>query len=112
MKSKKNISAINIIVLCLISTVCSLNLPKEIKNLLDDKYNHYDIVSYEKAPFPENFPGFWGQLAAKDEVWCLVIETSDWGISNKLYYRLGGLWSENGISYQQVFEQLGCNNHQ
>ena len=58
-------------------SACSSKLPKEVENLLASEYSHttYSIVSYQKAPHLENYPGFAGITAPKDEVWCIVVQS-------------------------------------
>lgn len=103
-----------ILFLSLMISACSPKLPKEIETILEEHYSYtsYDIVSFQKAPYPENYPGPWGTLAGKNEVWCIIIQTPDWGISPKIFYRLGELWEQGGVSAQQFFNQLGCTNYQ
>jgi len=95
-------------------SACSSKLPTEIESILANNYSHttYSIVSYQKAPHPENYPGFAGTTAPKDEAWCIVVQTPEYGYSAVIAHRLGGHWSTGGPSYQVFFEQLGCTNYQ
>ncbi len=113
MKSTSIKTVLLLLVFCVTVSACARKLPKEIVNLLDERFDYtsYQIVSYQKAPHPENYPGFGGSLQAKDEAWCVVVETPDWGYSRSIYFRLGNHWSV-GVQYKQFFEQVGCTNYQ
>lgn len=96
----------------------STKLPQAVENLIANQYSHttYSIESYQKAPYPENYPGFAGTTAPKDEVWCIVVQSPGVLDPQDIYHgviahRLGGSWSTAGPSYQTTFEQLGCSNY-
>ena len=102
----------------LLVSACSSKLPKEVESLVSNHYSYttYSIESYQKAPHPENYPGFAGATAPKDEVWCIVVESPGVLDPQDIYHgviahRLGGSWSTAGPSYQTTFEQLGCTNY-
>ena len=102
------------LVVFLLSTIsaCTSKLPKDVEDILANHYSYttYSIVSYQKAPHPENYPGFAGTTEPKDEVWCIVVQTPEYGYSGVVAHRLGRNWSTGGPNYQMTFEQLGCTN--
>ena len=106
--------AVFIVFLSVTISACSPKLPKALENILASNYSHttYSIVSYQKAPHPENYPGFAGNTAPKDEVWCIIVQTPDYGYSGVVAHRLGGSWSTAGPNYRVTFEQVGCTNYQ
>ena len=117
MKSYKMLCLVLFVVL--VVSACSPTLPKEVENMLAEHYSYttYSIVSYEKAPYPENYPGFAGTTAPKDEVWCIVVQSPGILDPQDIYHgviahRVGRSWSSAGPSYQTTFEQLGCTNYQ
>jgi len=106
---------LSVLIVFLLSTIsaCTPKLPKEIEKLISNNYNFttYSIVSYQKAPHPENYPGAFGSSSGKDEAWCIVVQTPEYGYSGVIAHRLGGHWSTAGPNYQVTFEQIGCTNY-
>ena len=102
----------------MISDLISPNMPKDVTKLLDRRYSFttYSIVSYQRAPYPENYPAFGGTTAPKDEAWCIVLQYPGVLDPQDIYHgviahRLGRNWSTGGPSGESIFLMLGCTNY-
>lgn len=100
-----------VIIVAILLSACSEKLPSNASSLLNTelKLKNYEILSYQKAPYPENYPSYYGEA---DEVWCIVIDNKDSivGVYGVIAHRVGNLWTTRSPSLKRNFEQVGCEN--
>ena len=111
---KTNTTLFLILLLVMLFSGCSSSLPKDVELLLEDTYSwtSYEIVSAQKAKYPEKYPGTFGTIAPKEEAWCIIINTSKYGIVPFIATRIGNNWEDGLFSWENSFKQIGCTNWQ
>jgi hypothetical protein len=105
-----------ILLTSVILIACSSSLPKEVKLLLNEKDSPVDIVSFQKARYPENYVfGFGVYKNGVDEAWCITYNFTDpnwiqYNPTSNVAVRLGNHWDLMSV-YEYQWEQMGCDNY-